>query len=42
MAHLMLIWEKYIYLDNGEGYYWYFTDSTALEGWKVWDGRDSK
>lgn len=34
--------EKYIYLDDGNGYYWYFTDSTALEGWKVWDGRDSK
>lgn len=33
---------RYIYLDNGEGYYWYFTDSTALEGWKVWDGRNSK
>lgn len=33
---------KYIYLDNGQGYYWYFTDSSALEGWKVWDGRYSK
>ena len=27
---------KYIYLDDGKGYYWYFTDATALNGWKVW------
>lgn len=33
---------KYIYLDNGNGYYWYFSDSTALESWMVWDGRDAK
>ena len=27
---------KYIYLDDGKGYYWYFTDVTALNGWRVW------
>lgn len=33
---------KYIYLDNGNGYYWYFIDQTALNGWMVWDGRNTK
>lgn len=33
---------KYVYLDNGEGYYWYFIDKTALDNWKVWDGRNAK
>ena len=33
---------KYIYLDDGKGYYWYFEDPTALQGWIVWAGQDSK